>query len=263
MIYLVEACRNRRYEVALLVGLSLWFFSFFLQSCAVGSDRLNITPITERDLLGTAIQSVEGVQSGQDVQIVDRRRQPVQAVRTVQVVQRGEGVAARERLQGIRGTQVVEVHRAIGPLYRELREKVTRLVQEGFVGGDDYNRDIKKHLMFVFYYSLRLKIPATNFTRATRDEFVNNFNGLRDTPDLVWNLVPVDRTPRIGLRMPLHTVEFRLKNLLTHADTNRDNNLRLVGMRNAPDYMYNNGTSNISEQVRIDHLLKDNRALSI
>ncbi|KAE9673395.1 hypothetical protein GP721_34855, partial [Enterobacteriaceae bacterium TzEc077] len=111
---------------------------------------------------------------------------------------------ALEKLRGIRGTQVVEVQKAIGPLYRELREKVTRLVQEGFVGGDDYNRDIKKHLMFVFYYSIRLKTPATNFTRATRDEFVNRFNALRDTQDLVWNLVPVDRQPRAGIRMPLH-----------------------------------------------------------
>ena len=113
---------------------------------------------------------------------------------------------------------------------------------EGFVDGNDPNNDdIKKHLMFVFYHWLRCKQRRNMSVEQT----VRYFNGLRDTQDLVWNLVYTRED----------TAEFRLKSLYNQAtDPMWLDNLRRARRGGAPFFDF----EGVRKKVEIDHLFRHN-----
>lgn len=61
MVSMIKIYGNKRYAFISLTGLLLWFFSFSLQSCFIGERRLNINPITRKDLDEDMAKHVNGV----------------------------------------------------------------------------------------------------------------------------------------------------------------------------------------------------------
>ncbi|WP_162789912.1 hypothetical protein [Cardinium endosymbiont of Sogatella furcifera] len=128
------------------------------------------------------------------------------------------------------------------PLIEELRSKLGRLRNEGFVDGTDHNNtSMKKHFMFVFYHCLRCKQ-----SRMSIPEKVTYFSGLNDTPNLVWDLVHTRED----------TIEFRLKSLYDQgSDPNWRSNLAKSRRGTSPISDFGSGL----EKVDIDHLLRSDR----
>lgn len=130
------------------------------------------------------------------------------------------------------------------PLIEELRKKIRKLEEEGFIGGaDPNNSDMKKHFMFIFSHWLGYKQSNKIWTQRIPTFQLNHNAG-----NLVWE-------PRLVYLGFMPIVEFRLKSLFTNNDPYLNQNQFLKAQGNAPLFMYNG----IQEIVEIDHLFRDNR----
>lgn len=157
----------------------------------------------------------------------------------------------RQDLLGHAVMQVGQAGQGIGPLTYELDDKITELINEGFVEGQDpNNNDIRKHLMFVFHHSLNHK--QSDMTLQQRLAF---FEGNVNAQNLVWEFGIIDIIhPRT--RVQRRVLEFRLRSLFNEIeDPLSEENLELARNGNAPDYVNENLDL---DPVEVDHLLKYN-----
>lgn len=210
MVGIVKSCRNKRYGFALLAGLSLWVFSFFIQSCSSISSRglgihLNRDDLLRENLLEKRVRNIE----------------------------EGRRITVREENQ---------------PMIHEVRGKLGRLRNDGFLDHPIDFTDMKEHFMFVFSHWLRCK--------QSRDMSVNQkiayFHQIRDGeglihPRLFWN---------IRYNRENDTAEFQIRDLYIQGiDERWRANLNRSGRTGgAPYFDFGMGR----ERIDIDHLVRNN-----
>ncbi|TSJ81164.1 MAG: hypothetical protein NMK33_01440 [Candidatus Cardinium sp.] len=240
MAGIVNTYRGVWYSFSSLIGLLLWFFSFFLQSCSsISSGKLNVH-LNRGDLLRE--------------NLLERRKRDIQE---------GRPITVREENQ---------------PMLHEIRGKLGRLRNEGFL--DHYNIPanptridrMKKELMFVFCNWLRCKqsrdmnvrAKVTHFSRFIdiqgRYYYPNLIDnpGVQEHPDTLWKLI---------YNIEHDRAEFKIKDLyndqrILMADPDERDELKEEQANNldntergvAPHSDFGEGF----ERVDIDHLIRNN-----
>lgn len=210
MIGIVKTCRNKKYGFALLAGLSLWVFSFFIQSCSSISSRSLSIHLNRDDLLRE--------------NLLERRQRNIQEDGLITVRQENQ------------------------PMIHEIRGKLGRLRNDGFLDHHTDFTDMKEHFMFVFSNWLRCKQSRD----MSVEQKIAHFRVLRDgegliLPRLSWRLVH---------NMETDTAEFQLKTNFYDRNTNYgEGNLNGSGFSGrAPRFDFGMGR----ERIDIDHLVRNN-----
>ena len=158
-----------------------------------------------------------------------------------------------------------------GVLPTELWSSIHNLQDEGFIGIENEAHDainVKKHLMFTFYYCLQFKQESTANNQVDSNAMMTNILGFfREDPGargLMFTPIEVRRNnQRVGIK-------FILNNLLTNNDPHRLENLNIIRDKRSPKIYLNDdcflvqgnpqqlvGSEDL-EIVHVDHLLRDN-----
>ena len=153
-----------------------------------------------------------------------------------------------------------------GAFHNETDREIDKLEREGFIGGpsDTDDIDIKKHLMFVLFHSLKFKRSSTSIQE--RIDFFNDEDEDGDAKGLMYRAVDVTEETE-GEEDERKKIAFELKHLFTEEDPSSKKNIDKICRGIAPGVEVVNNfflvkgdkvPGSKDQKVHIDHLLKDN-----